>query len=166
MSKVILFPAVVCLTVIAGAAIAQEMPWQIQTATDPITDKMTASAYIVSGKDIIGIKCDEAGPEAVYIHFVSKKYLGRSNSDEIYGPVIYRFDSDEPIKSSWYYSSHSTGLFKDAANIFVKRLVTAKKLAIRAYAYDYSSVDVVFNLPSNPAPIREVYAKCGQDFPD
>lgn len=143
-------------TVIAGN-------WWDSSVTDPITDVRRGIVYADSAdqKASVVLKCDRSGPGTVYATIITGQYLGEGRSK--YRNLIYRFDDRAPVESRWGHDSSYAFNFEPEA--FVSAMRGSSKLVVRATAYDYSNVDVIFDVTGADQAIQRVYEACGDTAP-
>lgn len=126
-----------------------------------MTDAKYARTIATGDNGAIVVKCDEPGPDSIYIHFVSNNYLGGRGIRGDYRPGTVRFDGDEPETKSWYYNGRSALLSKpDDVWAFVRRLENAKKLAVRMQAYDLQPYTTLIDVEGAAPTITQVVAAC------
>lgn len=133
---------------------------------DPMTDRGRGIAATGSDGPSIVIKCDASGSYSdMYVQFTSASYLGEGRS---YGrrDLMYRFDGDAPVSETWTYD-RSTAILtgKPLVEAFVRRLETARKVAVRASTYDYETVDAVIDVEGGREAIERAYRACGFTAP-
>lgn len=135
--------------------------WKYGETADAITDKKYARTVAEGDTGTIIVKCDAPGPDSIYLHYVSKEYLGGRGGRPAGRDLTVRFDADEPITKNWIYDGRSAILTEDAQVWpLIHRLETAKKMAVRAQTYEYAPVTSVIDVENATASIAQVVKAC------
>lgn len=134
--------------------------WQVERSVDPITDATrTVASLSGSGGSIVFFCARGKNPE---ISFRSDTFLGGSTSRRELRDFTYRFDDERAVRNSWEYvrdSVYPIGNKNSAA--FVTKMVTAKRLRVRALRYDNVYVDGDFDLTGAAPALNEAFTRCG-----
>ncbi len=150
--------AVVLIIATAGAVSAE---WKYSETKDAMSDSRYARVFADGDTGAIGIKCDAPGPNSLYLHYVSKEYLGGSGGSSASRDLLYRFDEDAPVTSYWRYDGRGAIMTNDKQVwAFIARLERAKKLAIRATTYQYSQVTTIIDVTDSAPQIAKVIEAC------
>ncbi|MGU7882090.1 hypothetical protein ACV22Y_19725 [Burkholderia sp. AW50-3] len=140
--------------------------WRFKTLTDAMTDKARGIASLESRDGantgaLLIFKCDEPGPNSVYVQISFGQYLGATHERSAMRDMQYRIDGGVPERLTSEYDDKYL-IVTDAKD--VKRFATAvakgKRLAVRAKTYQYSEVDTEFDLSDAATQIRHVAETC------
>jgi hypothetical protein len=136
-----------------------------------MTDKVRARAF-VRGTDgsLLGVKCDEPGPDSLYVQFISPKYLGGGGGSGAFRGFMYRVDGGEPVQQEWFYDGNNailsqSGGTKQKTLDMIHALASAHKIVVRAITFELENVDAAFDVPGAAAAIAHVAATCGAATP-
>lgn len=156
----------------AGSASAQDAKetkvgaWTVRTISDPITDQSRVIAALDGSGGSLVVKCDSPGPNSVYIHFIAGEYLGEGRSGR--REVIQRFDDAAPVTNQWTHDGRAAILTnnREVAS-FVRSLIGATRVAIRARTFQFQEVTALFDVNSADAEkaAKNVYDGCRDVWP-
>ncbi|KWA10649.1 hypothetical protein [Burkholderia territorii] len=140
--------------------------WRFKTLKDAMTDKVRGIASLESrdgantGAMLI-FKCDEPGPNSVYVQISFGQYLGATHERSEMRDVQYRIDNGAPERLTSEYDDKYV-LVTDASDVkrFAGAVANGKRLIVRAKTYQYSEVDTEFDLSDAAAQIRRVAETC------
>lgn len=165
--RVCLIGVAVSFLALASAAHAQDEKtekvgsWELISITDPITDEGRMIAGIQSDDGMLALKCDEPGPESVYVHWISSDYLG---GDYDRRRTTIRFDQDQPTTETWSYEGRNAIQTSDRAAIaFARRLRSASRVVLRGTDFRGGEHTAIFELvpEDTNAALTRVFATCG-----
>lgn len=140
--------------------------WEARDIIDPMTDAKRPIRVLTNDSgDALIIKCDQPGKNQVYVHLISRQYLGGIRRS--YRHLFYRFDEQEPVRDNWSYHAREALAIQGQVDVgrFLSGLAGARKLAIRATTYEMGQVDMTFDATGAEQRIREVYAGCQDEMP-
>ena len=127
---------------------------------DPITDHLSAFAAVQSGESAFMIGC-EGRNRSLGLAFIAGRHLRSTGWLNSAGELTYRFDRDEPITSTWYYDGDKVVKYSGRElRRFLRRLLTASRLVIRAENYAGENVDAEFDVSGSAPALRQVLAAC------
>ena len=137
--------------------------WEYGETKDAMSDAKYARTFADGDTGALGVKCDPpGGANSLYIHYVSKDYLGGGGGRPARRDLMVRFDEDAPQTGSWSYDGRGAILTSDKAVwAFVERLERAKQIAVRATTYDYKLVTTVIDVTGAKEEIAKVVEACG-----
>lgn len=151
------FTAAVIIAAQAGAE-TKIGNWTFEQVTDPLTDQVTARAFVEAPTGMLIVKCDKPGRGSVYVRLAptTPTVLDGPN-----GPVDYRFDKLPPVEAYWFY-------FQDAASsrdwseakAFLSGLTQSSQLAARLTAFDQSKRDMAFDVSGADQAVASVERVC------
>lgn len=147
-----------------GPAAAASLGWRFEEVTDPVTDAKRGIASMTGDQGAVAIKCDQNGPDSIYVHVVARKYLGALRNAR--RSVVVRLD-DGPLQNYSWYHDKADAIFTDdiAAPTLALRLAYAKKIVIRMTTYEGEYVDLLFTSNGDGTPVERAFATCGQTMP-
>lgn len=164
--------AVAAMSALGGSALAQQREtqvgdWRVWTDRDAITDKTRAGMSLRNGETAIIVKCDEAGPGKLYVHFVASEFLGETIPSRYdrgrHRDLIHRFDDRPAVTGRWIYGD-SDAILVDRGPVgqFLDGLHSAERLVLRATTYRGREVTEIFTIrPEDTAiALRQVYEGC------
>lgn len=164
--RVVLAGLILAATMVAGVAQAQDEKtedvgaWKLISITDPISDEGRMVAALQADGGMLAVKCDEPGPNSVYIHWISKDYFG---GDYDRRRMTIRFDQDAPTTEQWAYDGRSAIQTADReAMAFARRLRSASRVVLRGSDYRGSEHTAVFELTpaDTERALARVFATC------
>ncbi|RQV39101.1 hypothetical protein DF027_21155 [Burkholderia cenocepacia] len=145
---------------------AAESSWRFQTLKDAMTDKVRGIASLESRDGastgaLLIFKCDEPGPNSVYVQISFGQYLGATHERSETRDVQYRIDGGTPGRLTSEYDDKYL-LVTDPGDVkrFAAAVANGKRLAVRAKTFQYSAVDTEFDLSDAPPHIRRVAETC------
>jgi hypothetical protein len=131
--------------------------WTYSHTTDQFTDKQQSSAqYIGQGQSratVISVGCNETGIVLAVVAF--NQFLGDHMVD-----VEYRFDKQQPVKTSWLASNDGTAVIAAQQRDFATQLASGEALIIRAW--DFRGVAYTLSVPLTDAkePVDKMLHDC------
>jgi len=132
--------------------------WTYYRSKDKITDKYTYAIYVASGEKFLAMKCDEPGPESVYVGFLSNETLGGGREQR---QLIFRIDQDQPIERQWVYDANIAEEFDHSSVLVMEdRLKSAHRIIIRAYTSTGDQVDAEFKVSGASEAIAKITEVC------
>jgi hypothetical protein len=148
-----------------AAALQSAMPplgvLTYEEARDPISDKAVAEVLLGSRDGAIGLVCPIGGKGGIKVLFVTERYLRSTGWLTAANPLTYRFDSDPPVTTDWYYDEHQAYIFsRKQVTAFAKRLLTARTLYVRAKNYAHEDVDSAFKIDAAEPALRRFMRTC------
>lgn len=127
---------------------------------DPITDHLSAFAAAQDGESAFLVGC-EGRNRSIGLAFIAGRHLRSTGWLNAAGEITYRFDQDEPVTSTWYYDGQKVVKYGGReARRFMRRLLTATRLVVRAENYAGENVDGEFDVTGAGAALRQVLAAC------
>lgn len=142
-----------------GSAVSAE--WKYSETKDAMSDSKYARTFADGDTGALGVKCDAPGPNSLYIHYVSKEYLGGRGGNAARREMMVRFDEDAPTSGMWTYDGRAAILTDDKAVwAFVARLERSKQVALRGTTYDYKQVTTVIDTTGAQADVAKVIEAC------
>lgn len=152
---------------IAAASIGAN--WEYSETVDAMSDKKYARAFAGTPAEEgrFGLKCDAPGPSSLYLHFISKEYLGGGGGRGAFRRLMVRIDKDDPVETEWFYDGRSAIL--SSANpakermvwAIVDRLRTGSSISIRAWDYEFAQHDASIAIAGGGSSFDKVIASCG-----
>ncbi|MCC7054230.1 MAG: hypothetical protein IT355_13270 [Gemmatimonadaceae bacterium] len=130
--------------------------WIMRTINGP--DGLRAVAVTRNGSSSFVIKCDNAGPNSIYIDVLTSPPFG-GNFDK--RRLDFSFDAEPLKESAWTYWEEHVVLFD--AGAYLERLATAGRASFRAYRADGAAVDLVFDVAGADLAIKYVAEVCLSD---
>lgn len=153
----------------AGAQTAQPEPatdaaagdaWQFEVVVDPITDAKRGMASVQGDGGLLVVKCD-SGRRDMYVHLISKTYLGGRGGSWDSRNLTYRIDSEAPVTRRWMHNGSEAALFRaDAQPLIAELSRGSSRVVIRATTFEYQSVDMIFPLEGVMAAIGQAGDAC------
>lgn len=152
---------IVIIGLFSASAAAQPVQRMIfEQHTDPMTGEVVSLATLGNGGHAIGIGCRgrDRSLRIVYLadrHIVSTTWLTASR------PFMFRFDQDQPVVTEWYYDGRTATQYSGPQlRRFIARMLTARRLRLRAYDYDRRPIDAEFDIVGAAAAIRQALEVC------
>ncbi len=150
---------------IAGDKEVKYGDWSHLHATDPLDDKSSHTAYVVSVEGgqvaMFFIKCDKAGhqehgkPYAALT--ILKTHLGSSGESD----VRYRIDGAQAVEQSWDLNGSSVvNLNKLDVATMASSLKAGTEFIIEARDTNYKAYRVTFSLRGSSKAIEAVFTGC------
>ncbi|WP_176307887.1 hypothetical protein [Burkholderia ambifaria] len=140
--------------------------WHFRTLKDAMTDKVRGIASLESRDGantgaLLIFKCDEPGPNSVYVQISFGQYLGATHERSETRDMQYRIDGGAPERLTSEYDDKYL-IVTDASGVkrFAAAVANGKRLVVRAKTYQYSEVDTEFDLSDAAAQIRRVAEAC------
>ena len=143
--------------------------WTIDRKVDPILDTLNITAHlreIMETKSFfrlektLGVRCREKKFK-IYVIWGMAAALGFSTESNAID-VIVRFDSEKPRKEKWSRSTNHNATFAPKADQFAKFLTKHRRLAMRTYPKEGSSLTAVFDLKEAKPVVDEVTKACAK----
>jgi hypothetical protein len=154
----VVFAQIVAMSSAAADKIEKVGSWTYKTLEDKMNDKVRYIAALQISDGALVIKCDERGPHSIYISIVMSKYLG-GNFDA--RRLDYRVDKTPAVQDSWSYNSQSANLLDNSrALALANEIGNASSILIRAYTYQYDTVDAEFDVRNSKAIVQRVIHDC------
>lgn len=165
--RVVLAGVILAAMMVASGVCAQDEKteevgaWKLISVTDPITDEGRMIAALQADGGMLAVKCDEPGPNSIYIHWISSDYFG-GNYDR--RRMTIRFDQDAPATENWAYDGRSAIQTSDReAMAFARRLRSAGRVVLRGSDFRGADHTAVFDLvpADTEQALTRVFATCG-----
>lgn len=133
--------------------------WQIDEGKSPIDDSPQVAAALpdkeVSG-GMLFMRCHE---RQIEVGVQTLNYLGNTGGT----PVLFRVNSDQPVKATWHTSSNGKGAFAPAG--FINLLPDNGKLFLRVSDFRNNTHDLTLDLGDVSTPRTKVIAACQRAVP-
>ncbi|KVS62657.1 hypothetical protein [Burkholderia cepacia] len=140
--------------------------WRFKTLKDAMTDKVRGIASLDSRDGantgaLLIFKCDEPGPNSVYVQISFGQYLGATHERSETRDMQYRIDGGAPERLTSEYGDKYL-IVTDARDVkrFAAAVANGKRLVVRAKTYQYSEVDTEFDLSDAAMQIGRVAETC------
>lgn len=144
-------------------ALAASAGFQFEQSKDPITDAVSARAFVTNDVGGFAIKCDKPGPKSVYIQISTREYLGGRGAGPGFRDVILRTDERPAGTATGLYYGHSVILnnFENEVRPISLGVTNATRLTARVTTYDFRQIDLIFpNLTGAAEAVVRVYKAC------
>jgi hypothetical protein len=153
--------AILIAAAMSTPAVAQD--WTFKEIKDAMTDAKRGIATLATDQGLVVVKCDDEAPQDMYIHVITKKYLGGTNK---FRQTLTRVDENQPSSDEWFYDTSSAMISKkDRVEDLTRQFGVAKKIAFRFTTYDGGTEDAVFTAGNGGhEAIAKAYASCGHSF--
>lgn len=151
------------LHVLAIAAAASAGGFHFEQSQDPVTDAVSARAYVAGDHGLLTLKCDQPGPESVYVALVSDEFLGGRGIRFEARAVTVRADSAPAQETTGAYRDKWVILRdqNDHVRPIVTMLTTSRRIIFRLVRYDDRTVDLTFdNMRGAADAVVQVFRAC------
>lgn len=134
--------------------------WSIDDTPDLMTDKPSVKAELQGDNAKLVLRC---GADGRLLAYDPTAYLGGgATRSYAYRPLIYKIDSNPPVKVHWQYqSNYALAPGKKIAVQLLNSLAAGQRLLIRAERYDGSTFDSTFDLAGSREAVPRLLQACG-----
>jgi hypothetical protein len=137
-------------------------PMTLEVRRDPITDHLRATATLRADGERLELGCRTERPGRVEIAYRSRRWIARGNFLTGMEPITYRFDEQRPVRRLWRVRDRSASFDEpDRVVAFLRDLVRARRLALRASDIEGHRFDALFALGETAPAIAGLLATCG-----
>lgn len=156
------------LTVLTAMAMTTSelppQPMMVDIVTDPITDRVRASATLREDGHRLVVSCDPSRYDGARVAVHSRRWLARGNVFNGNRPMTHRFDDLAPRQMMWDVQDRR-GLLTGERRVdsFVDHLSASERLVIRTYDIERHRFDMIFRLEQARPAIEQVLRTCEAD---
>jgi hypothetical protein len=137
----------------------QSSRWEFSNRVDPMTDVASFSASRRGDAGRISIDCKRGDRGSVTVLVGSDRFLGSNRVGM--RELTYRLDQSSAVEGRWAYSGQAAMLTNtEQAAALLMPMMRASRLLVRMYAYDGSSVDILFDVTGTAEVVRQLLANC------
>lgn len=153
------------MSLMLAALLAGGEPMVAEVTTDPITEHVRAIAVLRTPDYRLEVGCTPNEVRRVWIRLVSNRWFRPGNVFNHHTPFTHRFDEQRPRNMMWRVDERSALLVgRDRVDPFIRQLLAANQLIIRAPGPERRRQDHVFELENAQAAITEALNACGDDL--
>lgn len=145
-----------------AALLAASEPMTSEVTYDRLTDRVSATATLRSGDDRLEVGCEPYAPRRAWVRLRSYRWFRDGNAFN--GNIVFghRFDDQPARRLGWSVRERSALLVgRGRVSTFVRQLVAANRLVIRAPGPEGRRYDILFEIEGAADAVNRALDACG-----
>jgi hypothetical protein len=147
------------------AAMSLGEPMTVEVNRDRLTDRVSAVATLRSGDDRLDVGCTPDEARRIWVRLRSHRWFRAGNPFNGSRSFRYRFDDRPAERTHLRVRERSARMIgRGRVERFVRELVDARQLVIRAHGPERRRYDIVFEIDGAREAIGQALEACGDPF--
>jgi hypothetical protein len=145
-----------------AASLAAGEPMTAEIVRDRLTDRVSATATLRAGDDRLDIGCTPREPRRAWVRLRSHRWFRDGNALNGNIRFDHRFDAQPARRMQWSVRERTAMLIgRHRVRTFVRQLVGANQLVIRAPGPEGRRYDMIFEIDGAMAAVSRAFDACG-----